>query len=369
MPTYRRLPSGNWQAGVFHPSGDRYYKTDPLKKVVRDWAEDLEQSIRRGTFVNPNAGKITLEDWWTSWSESRTVARATASKAETHWRLYVLPAFGRWPLATIGHFDVQQWIGRLDKAGTKPEAFATAVRLLVQLLDAAVAAKKIPVNPAKGLKAPTPPKHVDRVLDVEEADALVAAFSTPEDRVFVRLMLEAGLRWQEAAGLHVFRIDRRRRQLRVQEVVERGSAVIKPQPKSEAGSRVVPLIDDLYEALEVLLEAHPTKDGLLFAAGNGKPLNYSNWLNRVWSPAIAKAKLVDPQPTPHDCRHSYGTWLAENGVPPHEIMVLMGHSSMRAVERYLHASDARMDRARAALKARRPDVPAKRKPRGGGKGA
>src|SRR5574340_1100919 len=39
---------------------------------------------------------------------------------------------------------------------------------------------------------------------------------------------------------------------------------------------------------------------------------------------------LDPQPTPHDLRHSFGSWLAEAGVPPHEIQALMGHSTLRA---------------------------------------
>lgn len=369
MATFRRLPSGKWQAAVWHPSRHRYYRTDPLKKVVQEWAADLELQIRRGVFVDPDAGKLMLREWWTEWSGERTVERATSSKNETHWRVHVAPAFGSWPLASIQPWDVQRWVARMVKAKVGPEALATALRLLRQLLEAAVLAKKISTNPADGVKAPTPPKHVDRILDIDEARALLEAITMPDrsaqvargtkypripdttNRLFVKLMLDAGLRWQEAAGQHVFRVDRKRRRLRVQEVVERGSRVIKPKPKSEASGRWVPLTDELVDELESYLEDHPG-DGLLFPAADGGPLDYSNWLKRVWKPAIATAGLIDPQPTPHDCRHSYGSWLAEQSVPPHEIMVLMGHSSLRAVERYIHASEVRMERARQALCAR-----------------
>jgi integrase len=37
-------------------------------------------------------------------------------------------------------------------------------------------------------------------------------------------------------------------------------------------------------------------------------------------------------------RHSYGTWLAEAGVPVHQIKRLMGHSSIQVTQRYMHAS-------------------------------
>jgi integrase len=172
-----------------------------------------------------------------------------------------------------------------------------------------------------------------------------------EQQFFVKLMLDAGLRWQEAAGLHHFRVDVRRRRVRIQEVAERDGS-IKPQPKSKAGGRWVPLTEEL---VSMYLELYPASDreGLVFKGDTeGRALDYSNWARRTWAPAIAAAGLADPQPTPHDCRHSYGSWLAEGGVPAHEIKDLMGHGSLRAVERYIHSSEARLDRAREALGAR-----------------
>jgi integrase len=90
----------------------------------------------------------------------------------------------------------------------------------------------------------------------------------------------------------------------------------------------------------------------VFTTPSGGPLRYDNWLKRVWNPAVAAAGLATPLPTPHDCRHSYGTWLADNGVAPHEIAALLGHESLRSVERHLHATEQRMERARDALAAR-----------------
>lgn len=243
------------------------------------------------------------------------------------------------------------------------------MRLLKQLLADAVRHRLLRINPADVVETPSVPKHVDRFLSIEEADRLIEAIKMPGERagvargekrprvpdpanrLFVQLMLDAGLRWQEAAGLHVFRVDLMRQQLTVREVVERGGR-IKDVPKSEAGQRVVPLTDDLVSGLSRHLGGR-ARDGLVFTDPRGGPLDYSNWLKRVWAPALEEAKLADPQPTPHDCRHSYGSWLAENNVPPHEIRDLMGHSSLRATERYVHASTKRMQRARDALGARR----------------
>ena len=369
MPSFRKLPSGKWQAAVKHPSGKRYTRTDPLRRVVAEWAAELETQIRRGDFVDPNAGKVTLSAWWEKWSELQQVEATTASKRETLWRLYVEPAFGTWPLATIQSWDVETWVAKMAKARVKPHSAAESVRLLKHMLADAVRHRVIRTNQAELVKTPATAKHDDRILDDEEIDRLLEAITKPgpregtargesrprvpdeENRVFVGLMLLAGLRWEEASGLHGFRVDLMRRKLRVREVIVRGRKV-KGTPKSEAGERDVPLGDDLVAGLSQLMAARP-REGLIFVEADGRPLDYSNWLKRVWNRAVADAGLSEPLPTPHDCRHTYGTMLAEEGVPPHEIMALMGHSSLRAVERYIHAREARLDRAREALGARR----------------
>jgi len=91
--------------------------------------------------------------------------------------------------------------------------------------------------------------------------------------------------------------------------------------------------------------------GLLVTSSQGKVLGYSTWRSRVWEPAVKLAGLEPPDPTGHDLRHTFGTRLARAGVPAHEIMALMGHSSLRSVQRYLHAGPGRFDQARSAMAA------------------
>ena len=91
-------------------------------------------------------------------------------------------------------------------------------------------------------------------------------------------------------------------------------------------ARWAELTDELVELYEAHVRRHG-RGGLVFAVDydvapeHRQPLDYSNWVKRVWGPAVRAAELAEPLPTPHDCRHSYGSWLADNGVPPHEIMV------------------------------------------------
>lgn len=351
MAHIRKLKSGKWQATVRHPSGQRWSKTDPLKRVVKDWADDQEAAIRRGEFVDPNAGKLTLDDWWVKWNKTRRVETATMDKNLSWWRNHIEPKFGHWPLSAIQSWDVEEWVTDLSgKVGA--ETVASSLRLLSQMLAAAGKHRLLSTNPASLVTAPTPPKHVDRFLTRDEADVLLEQLDG-EDRVFVEMMLYCGLRFQEAAGLRRFRVDLLRRRIQIAKVQPRKGT--EKKPKTDAGVRLVPLTDDLTVELSQLIPA--PDDGLVFTSPQGARIRYDNWLRRVWQPALLRARLLDPQPTPHDLRHTYGSWLGEAGIPPKQIATLMGHAGLRSVERYIHATEARFDQARAALEG----VPSKEK--------
>lgn len=321
------------------PDGTRRTRTDRLKGVVRTWAEDLEADIRRGEWADPQDGRITLGQWWTKWGATRVIEKATADKDASHWRNHVEPKWGRVRLAAITSWDVEAWLAQLAKDDVGATTRAQSFRLLRHMLTDATQHRLIKQDPTASVKAPKIPRHVDRFLTAAEYDALEAAMPTGRDRTMVRLMCWAGLRWQEVAGLHAHRVDLGRARVTVQEVTRRDGS-IKAVPKSRAGQREVPIGPELVVMLRPLVEA----GGLLFPG-----VDYTNWRRRVFVPAVCAAGLAEPHPTPHDLRHTYGSWLAENGVPPVDIMTLLGHSSLRATERYMHSTSGRHERVLGAL--------------------
>jgi integrase len=342
MAAYRRLPSGLWQATVRTPDGRRRTRTDPLKGVVKTWAEDAEADIRRGEWADPQDGRITLGQWWERWGKTRVIEKATTDKDASHWRNHVEPRWGKVKLAAITSWDVDAWLADMAKAKVGATTRAQSFRLLRHMLSDAATHRLIKADPTANLKAPKIPDHVDRFLNLAEYEALEAAMPTGRDKCMVRLMAYAGLRWQEVAGLHAHRVDLPRRRLIVVEVQRRDRS-IKDVPKSAAGQRYVPLGDELVAMLEPLVDE--ADGGLVFPG-----VDYTNWRRRVFVPAVKRAGLAAPLPTIHDLRHTYGSWLAEGGMSPTAIMALMGHQSLRATERYLHATDARYDQAIAALR-------------------
>jgi integrase len=355
MAHIRKLKSGRWQATIRHPSGQRWSKSDPLKRVVKDWADEAEARMRRGEFVDPAAGRAPLADWWVKWGKTRRIETATDKKNTSHWTVHVEPKFGAWPVASVQSWDVEEWVADMQRREVGASTVAAALNLLRNLLNGAVKHRLISSNPALLVEVPSVPAHKDRYLTRKEADILCARF-TGVDRLLVEFLLGTGLRWGEAAALDGRDVNLMRKQVHVHTAARRDSTL--KGPKTAAGIRYVPLTTELTEKLSMHIR---DLEAPVFRQDNGKRLNYSNWRSRVWvpavvgkpatktKPAIKGAGLADPQPTIHDLRHTYGSWLGEDGVPVHEIAALMGHADWRMTQRYVHASESRFDRARAAL--------------------
>lgn len=357
MAHIRRLKSGRWQATVRLPDGQRRSHSDPLRSVVAGWAAEIERDVRRGEAVDPRAGDATVGELWPKTRDSRRLELASRRRDDSHWRVHVAPRWQDTPVAVIVQPDVEAWVISMERAGVGAATVQGAVGVLRAVCRYAVKARLIRANPVPTgpgeLNMPRRPAHLDRVLGRDEDEPLLAALDEvaggrPHGRLLAQMLLYLGLRWSEAAAVAPERIRRREALLDVGPVVER-DAGIRPYPKSDAGVRTVPIPDWLWPAVRERTLATPP-GGLLVPAPAGGVLRYPTWRRRVWVPALRRAGLAEPAPTPHDLRHTYGTRLAEARVPPHEIKDLMGHESLRSVERYLHAGVDRFARAREAMR-------------------
>ena len=58
--------------------------------------------------------------------------------------------------------------------------------------------------------------------------------------------------------------------------------------------------------------------------------------SRIWQPAVTAAELSHPV-TVHDLRHAAASWSLAGGADLQQVREMLGHTSLRAVERYLHS--------------------------------
>jgi integrase len=379
MAWVRRLDSGLWAATVRTPVG-RITETDRLKGVVDKWAADQEANVARGEFIDPRLAETALEVIWTKHAGARRLEMASRKRDASIWRNHVQPRWGSAPVGTILKPDVQEWVNDMEEAKVGGWVIIAALNVLKAACELAVDGGYVRHNPARRVQPPVAPEHVDRVLTSKEELLLLARLDDlfpdrADARLFVEGLIETGGRWEEIAAVRREAVDLRHDLVHLGPVMER-DGTIREYPKGarsrqSAGFRPVPISPGYAARLRPVVLATGA-GGLVYTAPKGGPLDYTRWRARVWVPALhgpydgppptrqpgqrgpVKAPLgprllADPQPTPHDLRHSYGTRLAEAGVPEHDRMELMGHRDQRSARRYIHSSDQRFDRARQAL--------------------
>jgi integrase len=188
---------------------------------------------------------------------------------------------------------------------------------------------------------PSLPRLGRRVLDVldrEEIKRLIAAAPSERDRLILTTLADCALRSSELCRLDTGDIVRRDRQ-----------AFLHVHGKG-ARERLVPLPPSLLRALERYeryTRSKDTRSERLFLAlrrgpdGDYEPLTRSGVLQLVRS--AAKRADIDKRVYSHLLRHSFVTNALRAGMNPMMVAQIVGHSSLRMIERvysHLNSGDA-----------------------------
>lgn len=360
MAWAEKLPSGKYR-GVYRDAigKRRSAGTFTHKAKAERAAAAREEAARKSMRRDPEGYKRPWGEWCKEWWPTRGVEASTLRNDEHRRRNHLEPRWKDVPVAAITRQDVKAWAAQLRRDGLGPESVRRAVHLLSASLSAAVDAEIIDANPAARLKLAGGAQAGERYLTRDEYDALREQLPTTFDQLIADLLVNTGLRWGEMAGLHWKRVDLKRGVLRVVETYDETETVMKAYPK---GKRVrdVPLTPGLVAALgamrPMLAEPcgvdHPVgrcPGPLVFTTDRGAPLRNSNWAFRVWKPAVEASRVGHVRP--HDLRHSYASWLLQQGVSLADVGKLLGHVSPQTTQRYAHLADTPTAAILAALAA------------------
>ena len=150
--------------------------------------------------------------------------------------------------------------------------------------------------------------------------------------------LGGGLRWGEITGLLRSDIDWARQRVHVQRTWSEDGGRIEPCKDGEA--RWVKLTPATVAALRAHCESMDLEGSLkrwttdqrqlVFPNGVGRIGRYGAFHELVWRPLLTAAKL--PYRKPHSMRHSYATWMREEGAYLRYVRDQMGHSSIDETE-------------------------------------
>ena len=205
----------------------------------------------------------------------------------------------------------------------------------------------ISCNPARGVKAPRPPRSLPQTLDLDQVTRLL---DIPDrdtvacrDRAMLELMYSSGLRLAELAGLDLGGVEMREGQIRV---TGKGRK-----------ERILPVgrkaIDALKDWLRRRGELAANAENALFVGVRGRRIAASSIQARLnyW----ARHAGLPGQVYPHMLRHSFATHLLESSGDLRAVQELLGHADISTTQVYTHLDFQHLSRVydRAHPRARR----------------
>jgi site-specific recombinase XerD len=169
------------------------------------------------------------------------------------------------------------------------------------------------------------PKTLPGVLSRDVVRKVLSTVEHPVRRMALTTIYGLGLRLGEGLSLEVGHIESSRQLV----MVRSGKG---------AKDRAVPLPTPLLERLRRYWKAdRPVSERkLLFVSAKGTAIDDTTF-QKTFSAACADAKLVR-HATIHTLRHSYATHLVEAGISLRTVQDILGHSSLRTTEVYMHVT-------------------------------
>lgn len=236
-------------------------------------------------------------------------------------RKHILPALGHLPLDVIAQDQITGLLGSMHSKGY---AAGTANRTLAVLGRIFSLARiwKVPGitdNPVSGL-SPAPDVPRQRFLNTEEAQRLITAIEADENVLAgkaILLLLLTGARRNEITHARWDQINLDRQTLTV--------------PLSKSGRLRTVLLNG--EAV-ALLRSLPHVSGNPYAFPSPKTGRPSSTMYYPWDRIRRRARLPDVRL--HDLRHSFASFLVNQGVSIYVLQNLLGHAQIKMTERYAH---------------------------------
>jgi integrase len=327
----KRVRNGKvrWYVRYFDPSGMRKSKTFDRKVDARRFLHQVETSKNTDSYIDPARGKIKVGVWADRWLETQGHLKpSTYARYAGIVTKHIKPRWGNIPIGKVEHVDVAAWISAVRLS---PASVQYIHRVMYLILELAVRDGRIPRNPAAGVRLPKTLKSEKVFLTRDQVFALAdaaAQYPIPEIgqqyRVLVLVLAFCGLRWGEAAGLKVGRVDLLRRRLTVAETLsEINGHLVWGTPKNHQ-HRSVPIPAFLVDLLaEVVHDAAP--DNLVFTTWRVKPLRNLNFRRDVFDHAAEDAGLKGL--TPHELRHTAASLAVSAGANVKAVQRMLGHAS------------------------------------------
>jgi len=343
----------------------------PLKKIfygknkgeATQKKDDYKDKLKNG--INPDLSEQSLVHAIYTWLWE--IERYNGNKSSTFerdegvYRNYVQnESFAMNPVSEIKKLIIQKHYNKLLDEGKSISQIKSLHKFLNKFFEYAESEMYIIRNPLRGLKLPKPPEdeiedddmEKVEVFSKEEIEKLKTAAGHKKIRYIMMFALLTGLREGEILALDKendiiedkIKVNKTLRTVKIYDDKNTHHYELKlTKPKTKNSTRDSYINSTLKKELKELnkllmeerLKLGPAymENNLLFPSLKGKYINAKN-LRRSWTRLLKKAGV--PYKKFHSLRHTFATTLLKNGVNIVTVSRLLGHSSIKTTEIYIH---------------------------------
>lgn len=319
-------------AGQIRVYGASYQDAqDKMLRTLADAAKGVPVSRERRT-----VGEYLAH--WIDEAKPGTLRETSRVRYRSDIEHHLIPHLGRVQLVRLTSAQVRSALAAMRRVNGKPLAPRSVQRIRATLrvaLNDAIADDLLARNVAEHIRLPAAPKYLPPVLEVDDAKRLIDAARGTRFEAFVAVGLAFGLRLGECLGLQWSDVSRDYTTLSISRQLQNlpGQRIL-VTPKTGRTVRTLRLPAATAAALrrhratlnQLRLRAPTWQDhDLILPRRDGHPWAHQAFRNG-WFSFLKAARL--PTWNPHDLRRSCVSILLAYGVPPAEVMALVGHETM-----------------------------------------
>ena len=315
--------NNGWQARV-NINGREISKQFDTQDEAARWKSEQQRAHKRGEWLDPDLSKITFREWSALWLKAKNdIQPSTMRNYVSRLEIHLLPAFGKYRLTELTNNQIGQWVANQYKSGTGAVTLKQCMGLMKLILNSAIYDGRLARNPAQGIKLPKAMKAEKKALTFNELRAL--ASECGEYQTLTLFAGMTGMRWGELNALVGSDVNLLKRTVKVNKSYsegKKGEKILSGTKTHQA--REIPLAKELLPLVEKQLQLGGA-DTPLFQSANGRPLQYNNFMSRVFKPAVKRVGLEEV--SFHNLRHTAASLLIHSGAPVTTVAGILGHAS------------------------------------------
>ena len=344
-----------WIADYVDQGGERHIKTFAKRRDAEGFHASVSVEVAKGLHTADRRSPTVTEagELWLKSGAAAGLERATLQNYREHLHLHIAPMLGNMRLSQLTAPMVRAYEDRLA-ATRSPSMVHRVLVSLGSIVADAMERGLVAQNVVRGRKQRRRSGERRRGklqvgVDIPTPTEIRSIIPHLQGRWRPLFLVTAftGLRSSEMRGLRWSDVDLKRGEIHVRQRADRFNAF--GPPKSAAGSRTIPLLPMVVNALrEHKLVCKRSTADLVFPSNRGRVIGHSDLAVFMWKPLQIAAGVVTKTGKPkypglHSLRHFYASWCinrrADGGLelPLKVVQARLGHASVQmTADRYGH---------------------------------